>query len=318
MEKVLEFLKSLVIPQKMAKYRYMSVLISLIIFFAFLNLLTIPLNNYYVESQPEIKAVYRYQALQEIESNLADNETNEAVLQELSALECSVAEGILDCGKLEDNTKFNKEIIINVDGITKKIMFQVDLTEELPDFEKLKFDLEDYPYVDNEEVYLVLFLRTELYFQANQAGIDEKEIKHNNNQLIYFSDHYQYQSTMPELTLVRDEASARSLGNEIALELVNSYIIYASSFQTTVMVVMLFTFTLIITFMFWIVFKRTGKLKTFKEYYNIAAISSIVPFILAFILAWFWVDVLNKFIFVYIIFYLFVLFKINNSPDDVV
>lgn len=318
MEKVLEFFKSLVIPQKMAKYRYMSVLISLIIFFAFLNLLTVPLNNYYVESQPEIKAVYRYQALQEIESHLADKETNEEVLQKLAALECSVVEGIMDCAKLEDNTKFNEEIVINVDGITKRIMFQVDLTEEVIDFEKLRFDLEDYPYVDNEEIYLVLFLRTELYFQAHQQGIDAKEIKHNNNQLIYFSDHYQYQSTMPDLTLVSDEASARSIGGEIAIALVNGYIVYASSFQTATMVIMLFLFTLIITFMFWLVFKRNGKLKTFKEYYNIAAISSVVPFILAFIIAWFWVDVLNKFIYVYIIFYLFSLYKINNSPDQVV
>lgn len=77
----------------------------------------------------------------------------------------------------------------------------------------------------------------------------------------------------------------------------------------------MFLMPLIFIFMFWLVFKRTGRLKYFKEYYNIAAISSIAPLLLTFVAAWFLPDVIEWYIFIFAVYYIYVLYRINNAPD---
>ena len=46
-------------------------------------------------------------------------------------------------------------------------------------------------------------------------------------------------------------------------------------------------FTFVVTLLFFLLFKRNGRLKTLKEYYNIAAIANIVPTFVCFVIAWF-------------------------------
>jgi len=81
-----------------------------------------------------------------------------------------------------------------------------------------------------------------------------------------------------------------------------------------------FTFFLpaiLFIFLFWLIFRKNGKLTTFKEYFNLAAISSILVTVLVFIIGWFWSQVFGYYLFAFMGFYLFVLYKINSAPNDV-
>lgn len=61
--------------------------------------------------------------------------------------------------------------------------------------------------------------------------------------------------------------------------------------------------------------KKRGVMKTFKEYYNIASISSVLPLLITFILGWFIPNVVIVYGFLFCIFTLFVFIKINSTPE---
>ena len=75
-------------------------------------------------------------------------------------------------------------------------------------------------------------------------------------------------------------------------------------------------FTLIVALLFSLLFRKNGRLKKFKEYYNIASIANFVPLIITFIFTWFnpaWFG--TVYLTVFTIYYLFVLYRINNSSE---
>ncbi len=61
--------------------------------------------------------------------------------------------------------------------------------------------------------------------------------------------------------------------------------------------------------------KKRGVMKTFKEYYNIASIASVVPAIITFILAWFIPKVVILYGALFCVFVLFSFIKINSTPE---
>lgn len=320
MNKVLDFLKSLVVPQKMAKYRYMSALLSIIIFVLTVYLLSVPISYQVDKTFGEMKEQYNFQALLEIESRLPENIENEKVLQDLSNLECAVDNGIMKCAKLSEGEVFDEEIVINVEGITKRIKVKVDLRE---DATYTVLNQTTNPYVENEEVYVIEFLPMQIFFQAHQKGLNENpdadKISHNGKELIHETrEFYTYQTFIPELNLKRDEASARSFGNTIIDIIVASDVKSLQSQFLAYLFINIVILPLLFIVLFWMMFRKTGKLVTFKEYYNIAAISSILPMMITFVLLWVWADYrfsLIYSIFGFLIYYLFVLYKINNSPE---
>jgi hypothetical protein len=314
MEKFLEFIKSIFVPRKMAKHRYMSALISLIIFVLSIYVLRLPFVYNNNRTFSERKEAYNYQVLFEIEDSLAENKDNEEALVKLGNLGCAVNKGILECEGLGEEEVFKEEITVVSNGITKKLYIEVDLREDA----KLEvFDLEDYPYVENEEVYLLKFIPTQVYFQAHQEGLNKKEIKHNGVQLYENRMYYQYYGVMPKLNLDRDEVESRSLGSFIAEEFVNAEILIINSQFEGYLFLVIVIVPVLLILMFWLVFRKNGKLTTFKEYYNIAAITSITVTLIAFAIGWFWQNIIENYLFLFMIYYIFVIYKINNAPDDV-
>jgi hypothetical protein len=76
-----------------------------------------------------------------------------------------------------------------------------------------------------------------------------------------------------------------------------------------------FLFPLLFITIYWLVFKRTGKLRYFKEYYNIAAIASLVPLLIVFVIAWFLPVVINWYMFAFGLYYLYILYRVNNARE---
>ena len=61
--------------------------------------------------------------------------------------------------------------------------------------------------------------------------------------------------------------------------------------------------------------KKRGVMKTYKEYYNVASIASIVPLLITFILAWFIPKVAPIYGALFCVFVLFAFIRINSTPE---
>jgi|SRR5690554_110521 len=326
MEKILDFLKTLFIPRLMKRYRYMSVLISVIIFMASVYLLNLPVSYQISKGATELRESYNYQVLLDLENSFEANPDNEVALQDIGALECSVDRGFLNCPKIkkisetEDSVEyevFERDLEYVNDGITKKIKFIVDLNVINPEFNDVIDDLEDVPYEENTEYYKVMLTSDGILFQAHQYGINDEEIEHNGTKLIFENRYYTYVGFMPEFNLNLDKSSSRNIGNRLVDYLINSDIRQYTSSAFIYLLLTIFILPLIFVLILWLFFRRTGKLTRYKEYYNIAAICTIAPVLITFLVTWVWMQAFNYYMYVFALFYLFALYKINSMPDDV-
>lgn len=110
---------------------------------------------------------------------------------------------------------------------------------------------------------------------------------------------------------------AYQLGDHITNTIVTAWSqnIMSSTMLYTILTV--FLFPLLIVFIMWLFFRRKGNLKTFKQYYNIAAICAIIPAIITVVVTIFYDSGYQVFSFLLSIFYIFTVAKINMTPDDV-
>ena len=104
----------------------------------------------------------------------------------------------------------------------------------------------------------------------------------------------------------------KGVGNALALLYGSMYI---TSFTLTAGL-MFFVLPLVIITVMWLLLRKNGSLKKFKEYYNIASISMIVPTLVAFGVAWFWPQIINFFTTAFVMYYLFNVWRINALPLD--
>ena len=321
--KVLEFLKSFVFPTKMVRFRNMSALISLLIFVLSTYLLSLPLGKALADGVRAEKKAYNFQAVHEAAEYL--DEAGKEILDEIINLECAIGEdGLLACVNLETNFK-EYEIVYEKDGIKKHIHVFFDFydqeKEEEPaiDLEKeFSIENEKYEYVENEEHYFIVFTKKYLYFQAHQLEMGDKEkdmeITHNEERLVLFKGGLDYANFMPGFSLKLED------GDEFGDYVIDMYLGGLSEYYRSMSFIQTFlvsiVFPLLMVLLFWLFFRKTGRLQRFKEYFNTAAIASIIPLLLTFGLAWIFPIILNYYIFIFSLFYLFALFRINNMPKE--
>ena len=321
--KVLEFLKSFVFPTKMVRFRNMSALISLLIFVLSTYLLSLPLGKALADGVRAEKKAYNFQAVHEAAEYL--DEAGKEILDEIINLECAIGEdGLLACVNLETNFK-EYEIVYEKDGIKKHIHVFFDFydqeKEEEPaiDLEKeFSIENEKYEYVENEEHYFIVFTKKYLYFQAHQLEMGDKEkdmeITHNEERLVLFIGDLDYANFMPGFSLKLED------GDEFGDYVIDMYLGGLSEYYRSMSFIQTFlvsiVFPLLMVLLFWLFFRKTGRLQRFKEYFNTAAIASIIPLLLTFGLAWIFPIILNYYIFIFSLFYLFALFRINNMPKE--
>ncbi|HEY8395650.1 MAG TPA: hypothetical protein VIK96_02625 [Bacilli bacterium] len=322
--KILEFLKSFVLPTKMARFRSISALISLLIFVLSTYLLSIPFGKALADAVIAQKDTYNFLALQEADAYMDD--ADKAVLQSIVGLGCAVnKDGLLECENLASPGNREFQIDYEKDGIKKYIHIFFDFydaeKEETPAYDlQTAFSIENekYKYVENEEHYFVVFTRNYLYYQAHQLEMGNKdkgmEITHNQEKLTPFRLGLDYVNFMPDFNLKL--ANPNTFGDYVTDQYLLGFSVYyrSTAFIQTVLITLIFP--LIMVLLFWLFFRKTGRLKRFKEYYNIAAISSIVPLLLSFGIAWIFPVILNWYIFIFSLFYLFTLFRINNMQTE--
>lgn len=213
----------------------------------------------------------------------------------------------------------------NDEGITIKIKFVIDLYDEKPNFnpeESFKYVVpeegkvnETFPDINNTEYHLVIFRNECVYYQANPSGIADLQIERygsNLNSVVIYS---YYSSVNVDSSFFETTTKAvDSLSTIISVGYIANY----NSVFSIVTFVYCVGFTLLFSFIFWLFFRKSGRLKKFKEYYNIASIVAIPITIVVFIVLWFYPDGIgNVYPLAFTLYYLFALYKINSTPEIV-
>lgn len=314
-------------PGHFIKFKSMNLIVAICVFVIFSFLLGMPIGQKKINSVRDIYEKYNYNVLKEI----PDREDVNAVVSDLIGLECRVEDGVeLVCANLETEAGYallERKIEFQVGEITKRVTFVIDLFPihdvylEFPGAkinydpkEKFTVSRDEFRHEQNVENYLVVFWSDALYFQAHPFGTNKLNVRHGGNLLRIDTMKIFYKNNIPDF-----ELSGEANGSDFGKFLLEQFIIgNANTLKlrayTLAFLVGVF-FTLIIVLVIWIFFRRTGKLKTVKEYYNIAAVTSIPVFIVFFILLWFLPQAINVFIFIFALAYLLVIYSINTSKE---
>lgn len=341
----MKFLKSLVLPSHMAKHRSMSVLFSICILVLTCYLFSLPVGNYYLKNKDVFTTFtedYMYSLTGVEEDNVKANEVAGVIaaagLKYDDKGQLVVKEELGNEYKYIGDYTFSREVEVTEGETTKKvtetfvvhlgIYFDVDTDGEgddkaVPFNESQMYkDFNAIPVKENEKQFLVVFTNSGIIYQMGQIVKDkenatdlEKEVYGKSSTLVI---PFSTKILFTELSFNPDNLgnTAKSVTGEVATILSYNYA------STNYMVYVLFSilsscilFPLIIVLLFWLFFKKNGQLKKFKEYFNICAISSIVPVLLCFIVGWFWVYAIEYYIYVFAIYYLFILYKINSNSN---
>lgn len=315
-------------PRYLLKFKAMNIIIAICLFVVFSFLLGMPIGQNKINSEKEIYEKYNYNVLREIPDRSDINQ----VVSDLLALECVVKDGVeLTCGNLETENGYalyERQIEFEAEGIKKRITFVIDLFDiqnvylERPDAKinydpKEKFVLSEagpFRNEENVENYLIIFWSDALYFQAHPYGTDELNITHNGNFLRTDTMKIFYKNNISEFSL-KSEANGPAFGKFLLEQFIigNENTLKLRAYTLAFLVGVFFT--LIIVLIIWVFFRKNGKLKTVKEYYNIASLVAIPVFIVFFFILWFAPQAINIFIFIFSLLYLLVIYSINTTKE---
>ena len=200
---------------------------------------------------------------------------------------------------------------IGDDGVKRNLLFAINLNAAVTETVPYTVDNTMYDYL-NEEYHFIICNRSSVYYQAHLKGINEKNVVHNGKQLASYAYNTQYGvSVINSESLTVDNFGSYFLGI-----FVQGYAAMSVSNFTFIALLYLMFFTFIVALLFSLLFRKNGRLKRFKEYYNIASIANFVPLIITFIFTWFnpaWFG--TVYLTVFTVYYLFVLYRINNSSE---
>lgn len=336
MDAILNFLKSLVSPIRMVRYRYMTVFIAILIFVLSSSILSIPTNNTFNREKYnwiDEDNVLGLQALTQMPTEDSPEKSNvNAVLAEIKAKKYEVVkngytydlitpnEEKLENGEMVYNQEYEM-YYINNEGRKVNITIIVDLFDKIEDdklsdddkvkFNVKKFDEDAYKATETDDHHMIVLYTDAIFYRVNAKVKDAETgdfIDVSQFQKSFWSDKYSFSTDNFGQT-------ADETGLYLARLIVDGYVMAYSSINQFFTLIYCIVYPLIITLLFWLLFRKTGRLKTFKEYYNIASISSIVPIVLMFIILWFIPNFNQYYIFVFATFYLYQLMKINSLPE---
>ncbi len=258
------------------------------------------------KNNPTVKVVDNYLYVDEIKTNFFVGDGKKVFIEFIPNLNVTY---------YEDTFTYTDD-----KGINNYIKFIIDL--EITDYNGIRFIYKDnetlYPDIQNGSYFFIALTKNFLYYQAHPVGIEELKINRTDieNNYLKHGALATYYANSPVNT---DDFNYETFNSYITSKIGEGYKVLAvQSFNITAFIYVI-VYTAIITLLFFLLFKKTGRLKTLKEYYNIAAISSITPSLICFILVFFDPIIFGSvYLFVFAIYYLFVLYRINSSPETMI
>ena len=294
----MDFLKSFIFPLKMRRFRTMSMLFAMLIFIVSTYLAIIPIK--YKHSKPQYVIPTNAYLTKDFNDATSDFDYNEIknknyIIENNSVLTAGVkTTTVYTINGLVDNTNYKFYFIFDFE--TESFSSTVDLYET--------YNLE------KEKTSCILLFTTNYYELQNT----KEETVNEETRLTYNTIQG---STYRDCNL---DFSSFNTTDEfldgISLMLAKLYgAMYVSAFTLT-STLMMFLLPLVLITVMWLVLRKKGPLTTFKEYYNVAAIACIIPTLLAFGIEWFWPQVVNFYTTAFVVYYLFVIYRINAFPLD--
>ena len=203
-------------------------------------------------------------------------------------------------------------------GKERIITFVIDNSEKGDIYnpvDSFTYKEELFPDIYSKEYYLILINYNCFIFQAHPFGINELKIEEGDN-LLTESSNYSYFTScnFDSKTFENCELAKESMVAVIKAGYISRY----NSVFTIITFIYSVIFPLFFAFIFWLFFRKTGRLKTIREYINIAALSSIPVVLVTFIVLFFYPDGLgNIYPMAFALYYLVVLYRINSSPEAI-
>lgn len=200
---------------------------------------------------------------------------------------------------------------VNEAGVTENFKFVIDLTKSY--VQKAPYTVDNYEcdYL-NQDYYFILLYKEAVFYQAHLNGINDKNVTRDGKALQCLGYNISVSKLPFDLTNMVSTDFPEFLYNYIT----DGYSSLAISNFSIISLIYLVGFTLVVSLLFSFLFRKTGRMKRFKEYYNIASIANIVPVIITFIFMWInpaWFG--TVYLCVFAVYYLFVLYRINNSSE---
>ena len=253
---IIRFFKSLFMPSKMVKYGKMNFIIAIAIFLISSGLLALP-NSIYLSNHRydlvDLQDSYHLQVFTKL-----DNDDLLVLRQSTCTVEDQAMSGICS-GHVLEGEPYIYEVTYQEKTTHIHIVFDLyDIhdAEASPTY-NIQTQFNTLPTSDGGN-YLLVFYRDGIYYQTPES-ISGKELAYANG----------HDFALSELTD----------GTILAYRLIDMYmndIRMEITFNTFLICVI---YTLIFIIVMWLVYKTTQTPYTFKEMYNIGAISSIVPLI---------------------------------------
>ncbi|MFA5542843.1 MAG: hypothetical protein WC008_00345 [Bacilli bacterium] len=256
---IINFLKALVLPNKMQRFSNMPIIISIAIFLLGSYILAYPHSKYVSDNRYEIME----------EQNLYDL----MVFSKLSSTDLNTLRQTK--AKVENGTVLRTDTL--VEG--EPFVFQVEENEVISNI-YIVFDLYDVfdpkaePSYDvntrfnlmnkneDENYYLLVFYQDRVYYQT----IDRfKQIPYSTDDFLDFEN-------------IED-------GKKISNFMIDMYIPSIRSENTFTTFISTVVYTFIIIMIVWIFFRFSGSTLGLKDFYNMGSLSSIIPLVLIFILS---------------------------------
>ena len=294
----MDFLKSFIFPLKMRRFRNMSILFAILIFIMATYLAIVPVkykhskplnviktNAYLTKDFYDATTDFDYTAIKN--KNYAIKDSSELVADDTTSSSYTI-NGIVN------NTNYKFYIVFDFDI---EAFSATDDLYEIYGFEK-------------EEASCVLLFAKGYYELQNTKEETVNEVKRLTYNTIQGST---YRDANLDFAAYND---TNEFMDAIAMMLAKLYgAVYVSMFTLTCafMVILL---PLVLILVLWLVLRKKGSITKFKEYYNIAGIACIIPTLIAFGVAWFWPQIINFYTTAFVVYYLFVIYRINAFPID--
>lgn len=315
MYKLKEFLWKFLSPSGMKSFKYMTILASILIFIFEAYVLFFPVNQV-LNKKPE-----KYIANNEYTKVFYN--IDEGINAGISASGYKIENGIMKSNDENEEVKIYKYIY---EDETVYYIFDVNYsvakkTQEIKEAYKTK-----YPTEDNLKLeYSAILIYAEMKKGTNMEDaidmyqqFDIKQINEKLNTLTYidtygleekgayvmlfeakkyyievpeevsvFNDSISYSETSLKDINLSDYNNIGDLSKSFIKEIGKNYAKNAGIVYLGNCLIYAVVFPLLLALIVWLGLKKRSDLKRFKEYYNILAISSIIPCLISFILAWF-------------------------------
>ncbi len=350
----MEFLKSLVFPLKMRRFRHMSIFISIFIYFITVYILMFPYNTVtnnsvkkYIEEDMYSMQGISQMVLEQDDFSVLEDGGYSIADRMLKTTSDEEVVGIINHTYVLEGKSLNLTFIFDPYNIREEAILKVrDIYFEQYDItEPTSTELEKGLYISkmisaisyNDKDYDYTDAFTELHAKTVQ---ELKEIDKTYNLfklynienledtsdylLVFYPDYFALNYEQDLIGAYYSEAkfnvtdtSSTEFGDYLSVYMMSNFVKATQQRQTFSVVLVLFGLPFILILIIWLFYRKNSQMKQYKEYYNLAAITSIIPTILVFIITWFWLDALILHSALNLVYFMYVTYKINTFKEIV-